>query len=76
MTKHYTKDYLLTVDQLEDKYDPDGDGQHPGYPVYNWIQEVKCRVTRAGYWEWVHFKLQCEIEDLDKSNPYTAWGLL
>lgn len=73
--KHYIKDYNLCSDELEDKYDPEIQGNgHPGYPVYNWIQEVKCTVTRMGYWEWVYFKLTCEMEDLDQSNPHTQWA--
>lgn len=61
--KHYTKDYQLSDDELSDKYDYEGDGgQHPGYPVYNWIQAVKCKVTRLSYWSWVEFNLTVERE--------------
>lgn len=71
MTKFYTKDYDLRIEQLDDKYNPDGDGQHPGYTKHGWREAVKCLQTEASYWEWVHFRLQCEMEDLAKDNPYT-----
>ena len=73
MTKFYIYDYCLRVDQLDDRYNEDGDGEHPGYTRRHWREHVKCQQTLAGYWEWVHFKLQCEMEDLDKTNPYTQW---
>lgn len=72
--KHYTKDYDLCVGGLEDKYtDGDDDGEHPGYTKRLWREDVKCQQTLASYWQWVHFKLQCEMEDLDKTNPHTQW---
>lgn len=69
--RHYTKDYDLSADDLEEKCSPDGEGQHPGYTLHAWREHVKCRFTLAGYWDWVRFELQCEMEDLDKDNPYT-----
>lgn len=28
-------------------------GEHPDYPVENWIYEVGSGDTRLGYWEWI-----------------------
>ena len=36
MSKFYIEDYKLRVEQLNDKYNPDGDGQHPGYTRRDW----------------------------------------
>lgn len=72
--KFSTKDYDLTPAELEDKYGSDEDddaGQHPVYTHYRWREAVKCMLTLAGYWEWVHFELQCEMEDLERDNPFT-----
>lgn len=69
--KHYINDYDLTAEQLDDKYNPDGDGEHPGYTRDAWRQAVSNLDTLSGYWAWVAHQLQAEQEDLDNDNPYT-----
>ena len=71
----YIDDYKLTAEQLAAKYDPDssGDEAHPGFTVWDWVQVVAQRSTRLGYWAWVHRKLEDEMEELDRDNPYNQW---
>lgn len=70
----YTRDYQMTAAELQAKYCPDDDtgrdGQHPGYPWWDWLQQVAQGVTRDGYWEWVRLKLEQEEVELDRDNPY------
>lgn len=47
--KHYTKDYDLSAGDLEEKWSPDGEGQHPGYTLHAWREHVKCRNSLAGF---------------------------
>lgn len=52
-------DRSLTAEQLDDKYNPDGDGEHPMYTRWDWLQVVAQRSTLSGYWCWV----VCQIEE-------------
>lgn len=63
-------DYGLTVEQLEARYSPDGDGQHPVYTIWDWVQVVAQRSTREGYWYWLKHQLDEERDELDRDNPY------
>ena len=40
-------------------------GEHPGYPVDDWKDEVQNGDTRLGYWPWVSHK----IEQLYSEEP-------
>lgn len=71
MTKFYTKDYDLTAVQLDDKYNSDGDGEHPGFPRSEWREAVACEETTCGYWDWVWHKLGQEQEKLDRDSPFS-----
>lgn len=51
MRKH--SDIGLTAEQLDDKYNPDGDGEHPLWTRETWIQAVCEQDTLRGYWDWV-----------------------
>jgi hypothetical protein len=56
-------DYLLTAEELRVKYyapeDRSGDeGAHPRFTQWDWIQAVAQRVTRRGYWDWVHAQIE------------------
>ena len=66
----YTKDYGLRAAQLDDKYNPDGDGQHPGYTRFDWRSAINRQNTLLGYWHWVEYQLSKEEEELDRDNPY------
>ena len=46
-------DEYCSADQLDVKYNPDGDGEHPVHTRWDWIQAVAQRSTISGYWAWV-----------------------
>ncbi len=50
-------DHCLTPDQLDDKYNPDGDGEHPTHTRFDWRQALAEQSTISGYWVWVHHVL-------------------
>ena len=74
MTKVYIKDYGLTEEQLDHKYNLDGDGQHPGYTRWDWRQAVAQQSTVVGYWDWVEYQLDMEQNQLGKDSPYYVGG--
>lgn len=74
MTKFYIKDYGLTEEQLDHKYNLDGDGQHPGYTRWEWRSRVAQECTVVGYWDWVECQLGLEQEELDRDSPYNQTG--
>lgn len=47
----------LSADQLDDKYNPDGDGEHPWYDRNEWRDAVSSGYTISGYWDWVAYKI-------------------
>jgi hypothetical protein len=51
----------LSADQLDDKYNQDGDGEHPTYPKGTWVIAVGTWQTLMGYWDWVAY--QIELKD-------------
>ncbi len=51
------EDLQLSPEQLDDKYNLDGDGEHPVYPRKAWRDAVAREETLFGYWEWVAYKL-------------------
>lgn len=55
------EDYMLSAEQLDCKYNPDGDGEHPDFKREDWRLEVKQHNTLVGYWDWVNHK----IDELD-----------
>lgn len=62
--KTYPEDYGLSAEQLDHKYNQDGDGEHPGegYTCWDWVQVVAQRMTKSGYWAWVAEQLEYEQE--------------
>ena len=46
-------DKHCSADQLDAKYNLDGDGEHPVHTRWDWIQAVAQRSTISGYWAWV-----------------------
>lgn len=46
-------DVSLSPEQLDDKYNPDGDGEHPRFTREAWRQAVVQEETLRGYWDWV-----------------------
>ena len=49
----YDDDEYLSADQLDAKYNPDGDGEHPVHTRWDWRQAVAQEATISGYWAWV-----------------------
>ncbi len=43
----------LTTEQLDDKYNSNGYGEHPDYTRSHWRDEVAAKDTLIGYWDWV-----------------------
>lgn len=54
----YEREILRTAEQLDMKYNPDGDGEHPEFTREAWIQAVGAGDTLRGYWEWVASELE------------------
>lgn len=50
-------DSFLSAAELDDKYNPVGDGEHPIYPRKPWRGAVIRQETLSGYWEWVRHQL-------------------
>lgn len=57
---HPIPDRDLTAVELDDKYNPEWDGEHPAYPRAAWRHEVINRNTISGYWDWVVYQLEQE----------------
>ena len=51
-------DSSLTADELEEKYNPEGGGEHPVFHRAHWRQDVSRELTIKGYWEWVRDVIQ------------------
>ncbi|WP_432263490.1 hypothetical protein [Cupriavidus sp. TMH.W2] len=43
----------LSAEQLDDLYNPDGDGEHPLITRAMWRQAVAQQDTVSGYWPWL-----------------------
>lgn len=56
MRKH--PEGLLTPEQLDDKWNPDGDGEHPEYTRLDWRNAVSNEETITGYWQWVAWAIE------------------
>ena len=57
-------DWELTADQLDDKYNPEGEGEHPVLTRKNWMYAVANEDTLQGYWDWVLH--ECAIAEDDR----------
>ena len=53
-------DYGLTVEQLEDKYEP---FEHPDYIREEWREDVGNGDTKLGYWAWVLHNVESHYGD-------------
>lgn len=56
-------DLNLTADQLDEKYNPEGDGEHPTFTRKDWRQAVRQEETLTGYWVWVEAQLWQQAND-------------
>lgn len=50
----------LTAEELDDLYNPDGDGEHPEMTRALWREQVAQLRTISGYWDWVSYMLKGE----------------
>lgn len=51
-------DTELSAEQLDDKYNPNGDGEHPVHTRGAWVDEAFNHHTLRGYWDWVGSELE------------------
>ena len=58
------EDFQLSAYELDCKYNPEGDGDHPVYTRLDWRQQVAQQATISGYWAWVEHMLD---------NGYWTW---
>lgn len=67
VTKGYPwqPDAGLTAEQLDDKYNPKGYGEHPNFPRADWRAMVSEDATLRGYWEWVANMIETHDPDND-----------
>lgn len=47
----------LSADQLDDKYNPEGDGEHPVFSREQWREGVANQDTISGYWVWAAYQI-------------------
>lgn len=62
----------LSAEQLDCKYNPHGDGEHPVHRRLDWRNEVEHGNTLTGYWEWVVSALFQDLHenpDMDRTVP-------
>jgi hypothetical protein len=70
-------DFLLAIDaslsgeELDNEYNPDGEGEHPLMTRHQWRTAVANEETLVGYWDWVSYQLANEITGL-RSPPFAA----
>ena len=48
---------IPSAEELDAMFNPDGGGEHPGFPREEWRQAVANEDTISGYWEWVRHQL-------------------
>lgn len=60
-------DHMLTAAQLDDKYNPDGDGEHPQITRAAWRAAVANDETLTGYWAWVQHLLVSAQQDTSEA---------
>lgn len=54
-------DRNLYAFQLDDKYNQEGDGEHPIFTRGNWRDQVSQGYTLSGYWNWVVAQIEEEF---------------
>lgn len=62
MSNNDLEDCLLSAEQLDDKYNPDGDGEHPVITRSLWREAVSSCDTISGYWAWLQHQLSLPYE--------------
>lgn len=54
----WLRDKKLTAEQLDDLYNPEGNGEHPNFGRSQWMLSAGNGDTLLGYWEWVVHQLE------------------
>ena len=55
------QDRELSSGELDDKYNLEGDGEHPVFTRGNWREQVSQHATLRGYWDWVASMIEQEF---------------
>ncbi|WP_027589501.1 hypothetical protein [Pseudomonas sp. RL] len=59
------EDLGLSPGQLDDKYNPEGGGEHPYFTRQDWHNAVATGRTMSGYWDWLYREIHnINLEDL------------
>jgi hypothetical protein len=53
-------DVGLSAEELEQKYSPQGGGEHPDFTREDWREMIRIEDTLLGYWAWVNHRLTTE----------------
>jgi hypothetical protein len=51
-------EFSYDASMLDDKHNPNGDGEHPVYPRAEWRNAVAANDTIIGYWDWVEYRIE------------------
>lgn len=51
-------DQWLSAEDLDNKYNPEGGGEHPDFPRKLWREAVTEEDTISGYWDWCKFRIE------------------
>lgn len=54
----------LIPEQLDDKYNQEGGGEHPAFPRAFWRQDVSNGDTLLGYWEWTAHRIEETVTEI------------
>lgn len=58
----------LTPEQLDDRYNPDGNGEHPTHTRAAWCQDVIDQHTSLGYWHWLSHVVKGEASEAHRAD--------
>lgn len=64
----------LCADELDDRYNPEGNGEHPLFSRQDWRSEVALGDTSIGYWDWVERQIAHETAKLTEVDQQPRCG--
>lgn len=59
------EDLGMTAEELDGKYNLNGDGEHPEYTRQSWREAVGAQQTISGYWDWVCHQIATDDENFN-----------
>ena len=62
----FDDDADLSAEELDDKYNPNGDGEHPRITRKMWREAVSVEATISGYWDWLEHTLLSLVDEESK----------